>query len=88
VIVTTLCDLVQVIHDADPADKAELYSQLGLSMTYRSQERLVEATVTPSLHMCKGFVSEGDLNTQVRGTVPRVVKSRLTWARCFSPTAG
>jgi hypothetical protein len=55
VIVTTLCDLVQVIHDADPADKAELYSQLGLSMTYRSQERLVEATVTPSLHMRKGF---------------------------------
>jgi hypothetical protein len=27
VIVTTLCDLVQVIHDADPADKAELYSR-------------------------------------------------------------
>jgi hypothetical protein len=27
------------------------------------QKRLVEATVTPSLHMCKGFVSEGDLNT-------------------------
>jgi hypothetical protein len=57
-IVTTLGDLAQVIHDADPADKAELYTQFGLSMTYRPQERLVEATVTPSLHMCKGFVSE------------------------------
>ena len=57
-IVTTRGDLVQVIRDADPADKAELYTQLGLSMTYRPQERLVEAAVTPSLHMCKGFVSE------------------------------
>jgi hypothetical protein len=60
-IVTTLGDLVQVIPDADPADKGELYTQLGLSMTYRPQERLVEATVTPSLHICKGFVSEGGL---------------------------
>lgn len=53
-----LGDLVQVIRDADSADKADLCAQLGLSMTYRPQKRLVEATVTPSLHMCKGFVSE------------------------------
>ena len=49
------------LRDADPADKAELYAQLGLRMTYRPQKRLVEAPVTPSLHMCKGFVSEGGL---------------------------
>jgi hypothetical protein len=61
-IVAALGDLVRVIHDADPADKADLYAQLGLTLTYRPQKRLVEASVTPSLHMCKGFVSEGDLN--------------------------
>jgi site-specific DNA recombinase len=59
-LVTALGDLVQVIRDADRADKAELYAQLGLTLTYRPQKRLVEATVTPRLHMCKGFVSEGD----------------------------
>jgi hypothetical protein len=70
VIVTTLGDLVQVIRDADPADKAELYTQLGLSMTYRPQERLVEAAVTPSLHMCKGFVSEGGLDPRSWWYIP------------------
>jgi site-specific DNA recombinase len=58
-IVAALGDLVQIIREADPADKADLYTQLGLTMTYRPQKRLVEATVTPSPHMCKGFVSEG-----------------------------
>jgi len=58
-IVAALGDLVQVIRDADPADKADLYTQLGLTLTYRPQKQLVEATVTPGLHMCKGFVSEG-----------------------------
>ena len=37
-IVAALGDLVQVIRDADPADKAELYTQLGLTMTYRPQK--------------------------------------------------
>jgi hypothetical protein len=60
-IVTALGDLVQVIHDANPADKADLYAQLGLTLACRPQKRLVEASVIPSLHMCKGFVSEGGL---------------------------
>jgi hypothetical protein len=58
-IVTTLGDLVPVIRDADPADNGELYTQPGPSMTYRPQERLVEATVTPSLHMAKGSCPRG-----------------------------
>ena len=48
-LVAALGDLVQVIRDADPADKADLYAQLGLILTYRPQKRLVEASVTPSL---------------------------------------
>ena len=57
-LVTSFGDLAQVIGDADPADKAEIYTQLGLTLKYRPQKRLVEATVRPSLHMRKGFVSE------------------------------
>ncbi len=70
-IVTALGDLVQVIRDADPADKADLYAQLGLTLTYRPQKRLVEATVTPSLHMCKGFVSEGGLEPRSWWYIPK-----------------
>jgi DNA invertase Pin-like site-specific DNA recombinase len=59
--VTALSDLAQVLNDADPADKAEIYTQLGLTLTYRPQNRLVEATVRPALNMCKWSVSEGGL---------------------------
>jgi hypothetical protein len=33
---------VQVIRDADRADKADLYAQLGLTLTYRPHKRLDE----------------------------------------------
>jgi hypothetical protein len=48
-IVTTLTDLTQVIHDADPRDKAEIYRQLGLRLTYQPEKAavLVEARPTP-----------------------------------------
>jgi DNA invertase Pin-like site-specific DNA recombinase len=60
-IVAELGDLVGVIRDADPADKAEMYAQLGLALTYQPGRRLVEATIKPSLSMRKGLVSEGGL---------------------------
>ncbi|GAA2302159.1 hypothetical protein GCM10010149_59370 [Nonomuraea roseoviolacea subsp. roseoviolacea] len=60
-VITALGDLVRVIQEADPLDKAELYAQIGLRLTYRPQKRLVEAQVAPDLHVCKRFVSEGGL---------------------------
>uniref|UniRef100_UPI003753E643 hypothetical protein n=1 Tax=Actinomadura sp. SCN-SB TaxID=3373092 RepID=UPI003753E643 len=54
-----LADLARVVVDADPGDKAELYKELGLKMTYHPQKRLVEARVIPDPHMYKWFVSEG-----------------------------
>ena len=42
-IVNTLADLRAVVHDADPADKAEIYAQLGLKLTYQPQSRTVRA---------------------------------------------
>jgi site-specific DNA recombinase len=40
-IITTLGDIPAVLKDADPADKAEIYSQLGLRLTYRPGQRIV-----------------------------------------------
>jgi len=59
-IVTTLTDITQVIHDADPRDKAEIYSQLGLRLTYHPGKAavLVEARPAPA-SVCVRFVSEG-----------------------------
>ena len=58
-IVAALADLAQVVCEADPADKADIYAQLNLTLTYQPGQRLVEATVKPGLNMRKGFVSEG-----------------------------
>jgi len=60
-IVAAFADLAQVIRDADPADKAELYAQLKLTLTYQPGQRLVEATAEIGANMRKGSVSEGGL---------------------------
>jgi hypothetical protein len=59
-IVTTLTDITQVIHDADPRDKTETYNQLGLRLTYHPGQAavLVEARPAP---VCVRSVSEGGL---------------------------
>lgn len=44
-IVTALGELAQVVQEADPADKADIYAQLKLTLTYQSEEKLVQATV-------------------------------------------
>ncbi|GAA3252799.1 hypothetical protein [Nonomuraea helvata] len=59
--VNALGNLVQVLFEADPNDKAEIYTQLGLRLTYQPQKHLVEAQLQPNLHMCKRYVSEGGL---------------------------
>jgi hypothetical protein len=59
-IVAAFAGLAQVVKEADPADKADLYAQLKLTLTYQPGQRLVEASVKPGLNMLKGFVSEGD----------------------------
>ncbi len=60
-IVTAIGDLMTVLKQADKADKADIYSEIGLRLTYRPQQQIVEAQVNPGTHMCKRFVSEGGL---------------------------
>lgn len=40
-VVTALSDLLTVLRRADPADKAEIYTQLGLRLTYQPNDRTV-----------------------------------------------
>ena len=44
-IVDRLADIAQVLIDADPEVKAEVFGQLGLKLTYRPGRKLVEANV-------------------------------------------
>ena len=46
-LVRTLSDAWVTLRDADPADKAEVYRQLGLALTYRPSEKLVEVKAEP-----------------------------------------
>ena len=57
--VAALAGHAQVVREADPADKADLYAQLKLTLTYQPGQRLVEATVKPRLDMRKGFGVRG-----------------------------
>jgi site-specific DNA recombinase len=47
-LVTALGDLLQVLKDADPADKAEVYSRLGLTLTYHPEDRRMEVKMCPN----------------------------------------
>jgi len=44
-------DLTAVLASADPADKAEIYAQLGLVLTYRPKAGTVKIPVTPAAFM-------------------------------------
>lgn len=44
---------------AEPEDKADLYKEMGLKMTYWPQKQLVEARSEPDPHVYGRFVSEG-----------------------------
>jgi site-specific DNA recombinase len=57
-IVNTLTDITRVIHEADPRDKAEIYSQLGLRLTFHPGEATVLAEARPG-PVCTRSVSEG-----------------------------
>ncbi|MEU8157155.1 hypothetical protein AB0B94_26150 [Micromonospora sp. NPDC048986] len=49
-LVRTLGDIVAVLRDADPDDKAEVYRQLGLRLVYQTETQTVRAAVDLSAH--------------------------------------
>lgn len=58
-LVQAIGDLMQVIKDAVPADKAEIYSQLGLTLTYHPNEKRVVAEARPAQVMYVGAYPRG-----------------------------
>lgn len=62
-LVKAIGDVMQVLKDADPADKAEIYSRLGLTLTYHPNEKRVMTEARPASIMYVGACPRGDLNT-------------------------
>ncbi|HWG02385.1 MAG TPA: hypothetical protein VG164_11160, partial [Trebonia sp.] len=44
-VVEELADIARVLSDADANDKAEIFRQLGLKLTYHPGRRIVEAEI-------------------------------------------
>ena len=61
-LVTELGGLMQALKGADPADKAEIYRRIGLTLTYHPQEKRVAAEARPNSIMYVGACPRGDLN--------------------------
>ncbi|WP_092546296.1 recombinase family protein [Actinoplanes derwentensis] len=60
-------DLFRLLRDADPRDKAELYSRIGLRMTYRpGPETLIAEVCTPASSRVFDWCPRGDLNPHAR----------------------
>ncbi|MEU9025242.1 zinc ribbon domain-containing protein [Actinomadura sp. NPDC048394] len=55
-------DLADAVVRARPDDKADLYTKLGLTMTYYPEKKLVEARVAPASTCADGLCPRGDLN--------------------------
>jgi hypothetical protein len=59
-VVTALGDLTTVLKEADPMDKAEIYQQLGLTLTYQPANKLVTAQAKPDPIMYVGTCPRTD----------------------------
>jgi hypothetical protein len=60
-VVEALGNITAVLRDADPAAKALIYRELGLTLTYRPTARTVSAQATPS-GSCTRLCPRGDTN--------------------------
>ncbi|MEU8370043.1 hypothetical protein [Micromonospora tulbaghiae] len=69
-LVTALGDIATVLRNADPADKAEVYRQLGLRLNYQPETQTVRAEVDLSAH--RGVI------VCVRGVIDTVAPHHTT----------
>jgi site-specific DNA recombinase len=58
-IVDKLADIARVLYDADPDDKAEIFRQLGLKLTYHPGRQLVQAQIEAPQHWYSDSVRGG-----------------------------
>jgi site-specific DNA recombinase len=78
-LVDTLGGLLNALRHADPADKADVYRELGVHLTYDHAERTVLAETRPTSSVCVVFVSEGGLEPPPpsRGLAPQASASAI-----------
>ncbi len=69
---------MQALKDADPADKAEIYSRIGLTLTYYPQEKRVAAEARPESIMYVRECPRRDLNPRGRD-LRYYLHGRATW---------
>src|SRR5262249_17601918 len=62
-----LTGLMDVLHDAEPADKAAIYAALGLRLTYPPGPgpRMATVSLEPGRSCTKGSCPRGDLNSGI-----------------------
>jgi hypothetical protein len=60
-VVEALAGIAAILRTADPVDKAEVYRQLGLKLTYKPGLRVVDAEAEPS-GSCTSLCPMGDSN--------------------------
>ena len=63
-LVTEMGSIMRALEDADPADKAEIYQRLGLTLTYHPQEKRVAAEAPTEFDHVRKRVSEGRLHQE------------------------
>ncbi|MFI5933713.1 hypothetical protein [Actinoplanes sp. NPDC051494] len=60
-------DLFALLRDADPRDKGEIHSRIGLRLTYQpGLETMIAEVATPANDRVFSWCPEGDLNPHVR----------------------
>ena len=64
-LVTRLGDIITVLRDADPADRAEIYQQLGLRLTYHPGQQTVRVQAQPD---ADGYGEMGRVRGGMRNT--------------------
>ena len=63
-LVTEVGVITQALEEADPADKAQVYSRLGVTLTYHPNEKRVAAEARPGSIMYVRECPRGDLNPE------------------------
>jgi site-specific DNA recombinase len=76
-LVAEIGEIMQALRDADPADKAEVYSRLGLTLTYHPDEKRVAAEARPASIMYVGVCPRGDCTKKPMLAGLRVCPERL-----------
>jgi hypothetical protein len=64
-IVSAFGSILDVLRDADPADKAEIYSGVGLRLTFQPARNAVIAEAAPPAIMYEGLCPRGKSGSKV-----------------------